>query len=881
MFSNLVKPPIVLLMLLILGLTPPAFAQTKPQVDLTGKNILVLHAHEANAPVFVRTDKGLSSTLQSGGISSQNQFFEYLNLRRYPGSAYRRLLVEQMRMQYRHRKPDIIITMFPEAVEFVLKDCRDIFPHVPILALYLPESFEVPKTERLIIGHFPTVDIMGTLEIALKLVPGAKRVYVVSGAHQVDKKVEDQARRISEHWGRQLEFLYLSKMPLEDILADLRTAPARSIILLLTFSQDVTGKNKTSPEVAQRLSQISTAPIFGILDVTLGHGIIGGSLINFELIGTKAGQLALDILGGTKASDNIPEVLDVPSLPMFDWRQLRRWKLSEAALPKGSIVINKEPTLRDFRYYIFVAMAFCLAEATLILFLIVQRRRKIAAEEALRLRNQYIETILEQAPIGFAIHTINDGVGQFVSARFEEIYGVPRGTIDSHYTFFDKVWPDRPDLREEIRRRVVADMDSGDAPRMRWENIPVPLRSGETRYITAMNIPVLDQNLMVSTVQDVTERVRAEEDLRTSEERFRQFFKNIPDYCYIVSAEGNILHINEAALKTLGYKREELIGKPLATIYAPQSWSKMKALLDQWKKEGEIKNEEMVILTRSGEKRLVLLNVGAVRDAEGKIIHSTSIQTDITDWEKAQVEIERQRQELIHVSRVGALGQLASSLAHEINQPLAAILFNAQAAQRFLGQKKPNLEELREILKDIINDNERASEVIRKIRSLIKKKEFEFEKQDINNLVRETSELLAAYVKRRNKSIRLQPDPDLPLVDGDRVQLQQVLLNLITNGIDAMVERGPAAEELVIRTSKNDSNSVVITVKDSGSGLPDKDPQRVFEPFYTTKPEGLGMGLVISRSIVEGHGGTLQAENNPDNGATFYVTIPVEAAKRT
>jgi len=742
---------VVFLMVLIWQISASAFAQTKPLVDLTGKNVLVLHAHEANAPVFVETDKGLSSTLQSGGISSQNQFFEYLNLRRNPGSAYRRLLVAQMRTQYSHRKPDMIITMYPEAVEFVLKDCRDIFPHVPILALYLPQSFKVSETDRRIISHFPTVDIMGTLEIALKLVPGAQRVYVVSGAHQVDRKVEDQARREFKKWEGQLEFVYLSNMPLEDILTDLSTAPSGSIILLLTFSQDVTGKNKTSPEVAQRLSQISTAPIFGILDVTLGHGITGGSLTNFELIGTKAGQLALDILGGTKTPDNIPGVLDVPSVPMFDWRQLRRWKLSEAALPKGSIVINKKTTLWDFRYYIFGALAFCLAEAALIIFLIVQRRRKIVAEE----------------------------------------------------------------------------------------------------------------------------------NLETSEERFQQFFKNIPDYCYIVSAEGNILHINEAALKTLGYKKEELIGKPLATIYAPESLPKMKALFDQWKKEGEIKNEEMVILTKNGEKHTVLLNVGAVRGEDGKIIHSTSIQTDITGWEQAQMEIEKQRQELIHVTRLGTLGQLASSIAHEINQPLTAILSNAQAGQRFLSQKKPNLDELREILKDITDDDKRAGEVIRKMRSLIKKKEFEFEKLDINNLIRETIPLLHGYVMKKNKKIRVQAEPDLPSIDGDRVQLQQVLLNLITNGVDAMVERGPAAQELVIRTSKNDSNSVVIAITDSGRGLPDKDPHRVFEPFYTTKPEGIGMGLVISRAIVEGHGGVLHAENNPDNGATFFVTIPVEAKKLT
>ena len=160
-----------------------------------------LHLRNGNAPVFLETDKGLSNTLQSGGISSLNQFFESLDLRRNPGPEHRKLLVEQMRMRYGHRKLDMIITMYPEALEFVLKDCRDILPDVPILALYLPQGFELPRTDRRIIGHSPDTDIIGTLEIALKLVPGAKRVYVVSGAHEVDRRIEDQARRDLQEMG--------------------------------------------------------------------------------------------------------------------------------------------------------------------------------------------------------------------------------------------------------------------------------------------------------------------------------------------------------------------------------------------------------------------------------------------------------------------------------------------------------------------------------------------------------------------------------------------------------------------------------------------------------------------------------------------------------
>jgi len=339
--------PHVFFVLLICGLISrpvPTHAQTQPQDPLSGKNVLILHSHEANAPVFLGTEKGLSNALQSDGIPSLNQFFESLDLRRNPGPEHRKVLVEQMRMRYGHRKPDMIITMYPEAMEFVLKDCRDVLADVPILALYLPQEIKLPKTDSPIVGHFPRTDIIGTLEIALKLVPGAKRVYIVSGAHEVDRKVEDQARRDFKKWEGRLEFLSLGHMPFEDMLATISSTPPGSIILVLTFSQDVTGKRETTPEVVQRLSQISTAPIFGVLDAPLGHGMVGGSLINFERIGVKAGELVLDILRGTPTTKSIPGSLDVPPVTMFDWRQLRRWNLSESALPKGSIVVNREFT---------------------------------------------------------------------------------------------------------------------------------------------------------------------------------------------------------------------------------------------------------------------------------------------------------------------------------------------------------------------------------------------------------------------------------------------------------------------------------------------------------------------------------------------------------
>ena len=218
----------------------------------------------------------------------------------------------------------------------------------------------------------------------MKLVPEAKRVYVVSGAHELDRGFAKLARRALKKWEGRLDFRDVSNIPFEDILATLSDAPSDTIVLLLIFSLDIAGKSYTAETLSQRLSQVSKAPIFGLLKNALGYGIVGGSLIDFEHIGVKAGQQALVILRDTPTAEGFPQSLDVPCVAMFDWRQLKRWNLSESALPKGSVIVNRETTFWDFKYYIIGGLAVFFVQLLLIAGLLFQRRRKIVAEASVR-----------------------------------------------------------------------------------------------------------------------------------------------------------------------------------------------------------------------------------------------------------------------------------------------------------------------------------------------------------------------------------------------------------------------------------------------------------------------------------------------------------------
>ena len=209
-----------------------AVPQAQDQVDLSGKNVLVLHAWEANLPMSTETNKALSRVFSSGGIPAFNQSFECLDLRRNPGPEYKKLLAEKMRLQYGHRKPDLIIAVNPIAMRFATDDCRDVFADIPSLALMLPTGFQVPKTSRRVISHFPSLDIVRTLDIALKLVPHAKRVYVASGSYETDIAFENQVRQVSEKWEGRLQFLYLSSPFVSMLSTYLRFPPERRVALI-------------------------------------------------------------------------------------------------------------------------------------------------------------------------------------------------------------------------------------------------------------------------------------------------------------------------------------------------------------------------------------------------------------------------------------------------------------------------------------------------------------------------------------------------------------------------------------------------------------------------------------------------------------------------
>jgi PAS domain S-box-containing protein len=282
------------------------------------------------------------------------------------------------------------------------------------------------------------------------------------------------------------------------------------------------------------------------------------------------------------------------------------------------------------------------------------------------------------------------------------------------------------------------------------------------------------------------------------------------------------------------------------------------------------------ILLPDGSEHIVHEQAEVMRDDTGQAIRMAGTVQDITERKKTEADARQLREELTHVSRVTTIGTLAGALAHEINQPLTAIMSNAQAALRFLDAEKPNLDELREILSDIADDTIRSSDVIHQLRDFMKKGEIEVIPLNINEIIKEVVNLTHRDTESRNISVRIDTNEDLPEVMGDKVQLQQVILNLVINGFDAMMYQDAGSRELVIQTEQDEDNSIHVAVQDTGMGIEEEKLEQIFEPFVSTKPEGMGLGLSINQYIINAHNGRMWATNNPDHGATVHFTLPIK-----
>jgi signal transduction histidine kinase len=524
------------------------------------------------------------------------------------------------RQKYTGKKIDVVLTVMAPALDFMVKHRNEIFPGVPIVSCGVEQRQLIERpSENKMTGVFVKRDFAKTAELVLRVRPQTRRMIFIAGTSDYDRGLTELARVDLRAFENRIPITYLTNLPLSELLKEVGKLPPDSVVLISSVFQDGAGIAFDPYEVVSLVSQRASVPTFGFTDQYMGRGILGGHVFSMESEGGKAAEIITRILHGKKAGD-IPLVEAGPSFDTFDWKQLRRWQIDPATLPKGSLVLFHNPGFWERYKWIVLGGAIVIAGESVIIFSLLLNRRP---------------------------------------------------------------------------------------------------------------------------------RQRAEEEAR------------------------------------------------------------------------------------------------------------------------------HHRDQISRLSRVSLLGEMTASLAHELNQPLASIVTNANAGIRFLDRGKGEPKTLREILTDVMADSYRARGIINNVRNTVSKGNLVRNTIDLNELVSKVARVVRADAVAHACEVETILGADIPAIQGDPVQIQQVLVNLLSNAFDAMRETPVNQRKVEITTVAKSKGEVSVGVRDYGIGIQEENHGSLFEQFFTTKEEGLGMGLAIVRSIVEAHGGGIAVENAKGGGACFYFTLPI------
>ena len=596
------------------------------QTDPDARFVLVLYSSDQTLPATNIVGAEVLRELDASTAPKVEVRSDFLDMSRFKYPAYRDDLAEFLAKKYAGAGIDLVVALGPPALDFIATYRDRVAPGAKIVfgLVSEPELAEsrLPKGE--VSGIVSDYDVAKTLELAFALQPEARSIVVASGSLPYDLRLEDEARQALAPLADRYAVTYLSDLPFDEVLARVAELPKDTIVLVLSYFRDVTGRWFVPREAGGAIARAASAPSYGPYDVFLGLGVVGGYTDTFESAGVALGKLALDVLAGKEGPGG--DLRNPEHAFRVDARQMKRWGLAEANLPPDTVVLFARKTVWEEYWHVIVgAVAVIALQSALLAALLIQHAR---------------------------------------------------------------------------RRRA------------------------------------------------------------------------------------------EAARKA------------------------------------------------------------------------------------AEADAEAQRREVAHMSRVLILGELSGAIAHELNQPLTAILANAQAAQMMLARDAPDIDEALLALEDIVEDDNRAGQVIQRLRGLLKKDQGRWEMIDVNDIVRSTHNLVRSELVTRRIDTGLELDAPLDPVRGDPVQLQQVVLNLVVNAMDALAAKDSGERRLVLRTRAAERARVELSVIDNGPGIAPSEEARLFQPFFTTKPQGLGLGLSICSTILATHGGTLTLVRGETGGAVATVMLP-------
>jgi PAS domain S-box-containing protein len=902
------------------------------------------------------------------------------------------------------RKPDLIVPFGGPAVGFTLRLRPQMFPSTPLLLASVQERYLNTVT---VDANTATVaarlDLPGQIEHILRILPGTTNIVVVLGSSKSEVFLKQELQREFTGFTKRLGFTWLDQYTLPQMQQQVGRLPPHTVIFCVAVLADGAGVPYEYEKVIKALRATANAPMESMCESALGLGIVGGPMTDPLAEAQKSAGVAMRILNGEP-----PGGIHVPpptvTTPIYDWRELRQWNISESRLPPGSVIRFREPTMwARYRNWIIGGVSVLGIQGALIGALVANLVRRRKAERSLQERDERmnlaasaaemclweldfatdrvwvtgplmerigwkdqatedfiqlhrgihpddqnrVATALKKARMGKgdfeSVHrrVLPDGKIMWVAARGRVEFDHARRPLRMRGVSMDItarklaeeqaresegrflvmanstpviMWATGPDKLCTFCNQACVDFtgrpleqqlgvgwaeslhpedragciklfgEAFDAREPFTTEYRVQRHDGQYRWLSSHAVPRYDaqQNFLgyMGSCVDVTERKEAEEQARESEGKFLVMANSTPVIMWASGLDKSCTFCNQAWLDFTGRPLDEQLGYGWAESIHPEDRAGCIKTVSEAFDARQPFTQEYRVRRHDGQYRWVSDHGVPRYDAQQNFVGFIGSCVDVTEKKEAEAEAERSREELAHVGRVSVLGELAGSLAHELYQPLSAIVTNAEVAELCMNGETTCGEEVHEALKGIKRQGLRAGEIIEGIRAMLKKESGQMAAQDLNLAVKEVLKMVRHDLAKKGVKAVLQLDPELPSVRGHGVQLRQVVLNLVMNACDAMAGAPAGKRNLTIESRRVAPGEVEILVADDGPGFPEEMLRHVFEPFQTTKAKGLGLGLAICRSIVAAHGGRLVAANNGNKGATLRFTLPAQNGTR-